>query len=80
MRFPEVLKAAGGAKGEAMIEFVIARDGRVRLPRIVSASAPEFGWAAATSVSQWLFNAPRREGKPVDVKVAMPMSFDVPQS
>lgn len=80
LRFPEVLKAAGGAKGEAMIEFVIARDGRVRLPRIVSASAPEFGWAAATSVSQWLFNAPRREGKPVDVKVAMPMSFDVPQS
>jgi hypothetical protein len=50
------------------------------LPRIVSASAPEFGWAAATSVSQWLFKAPRRKGKPVDVKVAMPVSFDVPQS
>ncbi len=78
--YPAALKAAGGPKGEAMIEFVIARDGRARLPRIVSASHEEFGWAAATAVAQWVFKAPLRGGEAVDVKVSIPMSFSAPES
>lgn len=78
--YPAALKTAGGPKGEAMIEFVIARDGRARLPRIVSATHEEFGWAAATAVAQWVFKAPRRAGQPVDVKVSIPMSFAAPES
>lgn len=61
--------------GQAAIEFVIDRDGRARLPRIVSASAPELGWAAATAVNQWIFKAPRRGGQPTEVKVQIPMQF-----
>jgi hypothetical protein len=34
------------------------------LPRIVSASAPEFGYAAAQAVATWRFTRPERKGKP----------------
>ena len=78
--YPAALKAAGGPKGEALIEFVIARDGRVRLPRIVSATHEEFGWAAATAVAQWVFKAPLRGGQPVDVKVSIPIGFAAPEN
>lgn len=65
--------------GTAEIEFVIDRDGRARLPRIVSASREEFGWAAATAVSQWVFKAPTRGGQPVDVVVKIPFEFTAPR-
>jgi len=67
------------AGGRAMIQFIIDHEGRVRLPRIASAARPEFGWAAATAVSQWVFVPPRREGKPVDVEVSIPMDFVAPK-
>jgi TonB family protein len=73
--YPRTLKEQGGPAGKAEIEFVIDREGRVRLPRIASATHPEFGWAAATAVSQWVFNPPRRAGEPVDIKVKIPMTF-----
>jgi TonB family protein len=76
--YPQSLKAAGGPKGAAEIEFVIDREGRVRLPRIVSATLEEFGWAAATAVTQWVFKAPRRGGEPADVKVRVPFEFAAP--
>lgn len=78
--YPAALKAAGGPKGEAVIEFVIARDGRARLPRIVSATHEEFGWAAATAVAQWVFKAPLRGGRPVEVKVSIPVGFAAPEN
>ncbi|PTX91255.1 TonB family protein [Opitutus sp. ER46] len=62
-------------KGEAVVEFVIDRDGRGRMPRIISASQEEYGWAAATALSQWVFKAPRRGGQPTEVKVQVPMRF-----
>lgn len=76
--YPRSLRGATAPKGAAEIELVIDRTGRVRAPRIVSASQPEFGWAAATAASQWVFKAPRRGGVPVDVKVTLPVAFAVP--
>ena len=73
--YPQALKATGGPAGRAELEFIIDRDGRVRLPRVLSASHPEFGWSAATAVSQWIFHAPRKAGEPVDIKVKMPIRF-----
>src|SRR5262249_23675424 len=52
--YPKALVEQGLA-GDATVEFVIDRDGRVRLPHIVKSSADAFGWAAATAVSQWVF-------------------------
>lgn len=64
-----------GEEGEALVEIIIDREGRVRLPRVRSASHPDFGWAAATAVSRWLFETPRQAGEPVDVQVAIPLKF-----
>jgi len=63
-----------------MIEFIIDRDGRCRLPRVVSASQPEFGWAAAAAINQWVFAPPTKGGQPVDVKVNIPVDFPPPKN
>lgn len=72
-------RGSAGEEGEAEIEVIVDQDGRVRLPQIRSATHPEFGWAAATAVSQWLFETPRKDGKPVDVRVGIPVKFKAPQ-
>lgn len=77
--YPSVLLEHGRPTGRAMIEFVIDRDGRCRLPRILSATTEEFGWAAATAVGQWIFKAPRRAGEPTEVKVQIPINFSPPE-
>jgi TonB family protein len=61
--------------GEAEVEFVIDRHGRVRLPRVVRATEEAFGWAAATAVSQWVFEAPTKGGEPAEVVVRVPVGF-----
>lgn len=77
--YPSALKAAGLPTGKAVIEIIIDREGRVRLPRIVSASEKAFGWAAAAALSQWVFEIPRRKGEPVNVRVQVPFSFKAPK-
>jgi TonB family protein len=78
--YPAGLLSQGRPAGHAEIEFIIDRDGRARLPNIVSATNMDFGWAAATAVAQWIFKAPHRGGKPVDVKVRIPFDFKAPQA
>ncbi len=75
--YPQTLRTERPT-GEATIEFVIDRDGRARVPRIVSASRDEFGWAAATAISQWVFERPMKHNEPVDVRVSIPVSFPPP--
>lgn len=64
--------------GEALVEFIIDHNGRVRLPLVVSATEEAFGWAAATALSQWVFERPTRGGKPTEVKVRIPVDFKPP--
>lgn len=73
--YPRALKD-DGLTGQAEIEFVIDRDGRVLFPRIVSASHEDFGWAAATAVAQWKFQPPQKDGKQVDAIMRVPVLFD----
>lgn len=77
--YPQQLLAAKPS-GQATIEFVIDRDGRARVPRVVEATAPEFGWAAMAAITQWVFERPRRGGEPVDVLVRVPVEFQPPRS
>lgn len=65
--------------GSAEIEFIVDRDGRVRLPRVKSATRDEFGWAAATAISQWVFERPTKKGEPADVTVSIPVNFVPPK-
>jgi TonB family protein len=76
--YPKSLKSTGTPAGHAEIEFIVDRTGRARLLRVTAASQPEFGWAAATAVSQWIFQPPHRGGQAVDVKVKIPISFAPP--
>ena len=64
--------------GETEVEFIISHTGQVVLPRIISATRPEFGWAAATAVGQWFYAIPTVKGHPVDVRVRMPLDFAPP--
>ncbi|MEO6004480.1 MAG: TonB family protein [Opitutus sp.] len=73
--YPGAFVGREAPAGQAVIDLIVDREGRVRLPRIVSASQPEFGWAAATAALQWVFKAPRRAGEPTEVKVRIPFEF-----
>lgn len=75
--FPEELLEAN-AGGEAMIEFFIDEEGQAQLPRIVSATKPPFGYAAAQAVSQWRFKPLTRAGKAVVVRARVPIVFAIP--
>lgn len=61
--------------GEAEIEFFIDTTGRVQLPRVVAATTPELGWAAATAVQQWFFDVPQKNGKPAVARTVVPIAF-----
>lgn len=65
-----------GLSGKAEIEVVIDRNGRVLFPRIASASHEDCGWAAAVAVTRWKFQPPTKDGKPVDVRMTIPVNFD----
>jgi len=73
--YPRVLRD-DGLTGQAEIEFVIDREGRVLFPRIVSATHDDFGWAAATAVAQWRFQPPQKGGQKVDAIMRVPILFD----
>jgi TonB family protein len=67
-------------EGQSEVEFIIDREGRARLPRVLKASEEGFGWAAATAISQWVFERPTRAGEAVDVTVRIPVSFQPPKA
>jgi TonB family protein len=75
--YPTAL-ALAQKKGSAVIEFLIAEDGKVLLPRIISATEPEFGYAAAQAVAAWQFAPPTAAGKPTITRVQVPFGFDPP--
>ena len=64
-----------GTAGEALLEIIIDEAGRVHLPRIVSASQPEFGYAAAQAVAAWNFSVPKVGGQPVLTRIQVPFRF-----
>lgn len=76
--YPSALKPVGPA-GTAEVEFYINAKGVTQLPRIVSSSAPEFGYAAVQAVAAWRFKPPMRAGKPVIASVRLPVDFKPPE-
>ena len=67
---------AGVKKGEALVEFLIDEEGRARLPRIVSATDPAFGYAAVQSIASWRFEPPKRGGRAVATRAQIPVTFN----
>lgn len=65
--------------GEATVEFLVDRRGRVRLPHVVASTHTGFGWAAATAVQQRFYEVPRLKGRTVDVRMVQVFSFAPPE-
>ncbi|MFY9924478.1 MAG: TonB family protein [Opitutaceae bacterium] len=68
--------AEAKAPANATIEFIVDHAGHAQLPRIVTATNPDFAWAAATAVGRWQFTAPTVKGRPADVLVSIPMNYE----
>jgi TonB family protein len=67
--------AATRQSGSATLEFMVGEDGGVLLPRVISATLPEFGYAAAQAVTLWRFAPPTSKGKPCVTRVQVPITF-----
>ncbi len=65
-------------KGTVLVEFFIDRKGLVQLPRVVSTTHEDFGYAAAQAVGNWSFKPPQQKGKPVIVRTQLPLEFIAP--
>ena len=65
-------------EGDAVVEFLVDEEGRVCVPRVVSASDPAFGYAAVQAVSTWRFEPPVSKGKPGVARVSVPFEFKRP--
>lgn len=74
--FP-VTVAPSVTHGTATIECLVDREGHARLPRVVDASEPAFGYAAAQAVAAWWFEPPTAHGKPVVVRIRVPIEFNL---
>lgn len=61
--------------GEAVVEFLVDEEGFVRLPRVVSATKPEFGYAAVQASTGLAFEVPKAGGKAVLARVRVPFKF-----
>lgn len=78
--FPQAMLNEGSKGGEAVIECIIDANGRVQLPRIISATTDDCGWSAATAVLRWEFAPPTKGGKAVATRIRIPLEFAPPKS
>jgi TonB family protein len=76
--FPKELLDKATA-GKTMVEILIDEKGHAKLPRVISASDPAFGYAAVQAISAWWFQPPHQNGKPVITRVRIPMDFNLEQ-
>jgi TonB family protein len=72
--YPSKLEATN-EPGSAIIEFIIDEEGDAQLPRIVSSTATEFGYAAAQAVATWRFEPPTVKNKAVLARGQITVEF-----
>jgi len=72
--YPAELKAAR-VTGEAVISFVVDANGSVKNLRVEKATEPAFGEAALAAVAAWEFEPGRKNGKPVNCQLSIPLRF-----
>ena len=69
-------QAKKGYTGSAVIGFVVDQNGNVREPYVIRATNDDFAAAALAAVSRWKFQPGRKAGRPVNVRMAVPLTFD----
>jgi outer membrane biosynthesis protein TonB len=73
--YPSTLFLKQVNQGKATIELLVNEEGLPRLPRIVSASEPAFGYAAAQAAVLWTFSHPKVKGEPAVTRIQIPFGF-----
>jgi TonB family protein len=60
--YPVELKSKA-IEGHAAVRFYVDEEGRVRLPEVIEATAPEFADAALAAVAHWRYEPPQLGGR-----------------
>ncbi len=71
---PEAI--ATGQRGIVILEIVIDGEGRVAFAEVVR-SVPPFDEAALSAVRQWTYEPTKVEGRPVSVRLTVPITFAI---
>lgn len=77
--YPPELRSRG-VRGFAHIAFIIDMEGIVRVPVVLSASAPPFGSASLAAVKGWRFDRPSVADERVNVRVERFFNFGSPST
>ncbi len=64
-----------GISGEAIIEFIVDTQGRVQGAQPVRATQKDFGLEAARAVSKWTFRPGMKDGRAVNTRMQLPITF-----
>jgi TonB family protein len=59
------------------LEADVASDGRVRSVRVIGSPNPDFAAAAVAAVRQWLYKPATLGGDPIDVCIAVRITFNL---
>lgn len=73
-RYPDALRNAG-VRGEALIAFIIDKDGRTTEVQVEKASDSAFGESAQQAVAKWKFKPGKKNGEPIRVAMKVPIVF-----
>ena len=73
--YPTKLRSRGIA-GQVVIEFVLTGDGKILSPRAISYTHPAFIEPAITALKKSSFHPAKQNGKPVAVRIRLPMVFN----
>lgn len=65
----------GDAPGHVKVDYYIDAEGRPRMPVVLRATREEFAVATLAALLQWRFAPPRRQGRPVLVRVVQDFIF-----
>lgn len=74
--YPAAFRRAG-INGEALVEFIIDLDGKPAQVQVLRATDAAFGDSARNSIVQWRFTPALKNGRPVRVRLQVPMVYTV---
>ena len=77
--YPAAMRHAG-IPGVVVVDFIVDRDGAVRIASVLSSSRHEFDQSALEAVQQWLFEPGLRNGVPVRTHMQVPIQFEADSS
>jgi TonB family protein len=73
-KYPEEAKKEG-VQGKVIVEATLGTDGKVAKVKVVNEADPRLAQAALDAVKQWRFKPMQKDGKPVEVKTTVTLSF-----